>query len=122
MMKNFNGIAKLLAANPVLEKQVRLLGISIDPEYDTPEVLKAYGEKRISGPNPFAHWDLATGSVEDIRQIAAWFGLTYFRESGQITHSLVTAVIDKAGRLLKVFPANSWRPQDIVDVVQQSAN
>jgi hypothetical protein len=40
-----------------------------------------------------ADWDLATGSPDEIRALASQFGLTYYSESGQITHSLVTAII-----------------------------
>jgi protein SCO1/2 len=40
---------------------VRLVSISIDPEQDTPAVLKAYGARFHAGPR----WQMLTGSVQD---------------------------------------------------------
>ncbi|MEQ8845018.1 MAG: SCO family protein [Phycisphaerales bacterium] len=45
---------------------VRFLSISVDPANDTPEVLKAYGER--NGID-FARWSLLTGPFEDVRSI-----------------------------------------------------
>jgi protein SCO1 len=115
MMKDFNAVKRDLAKTPALERRVHLLSISIDPEFDTPAVvLRAYGKRLIPGVTPFERWDFATGSDEEIRRIATWFGLTYFYEAGQIQHSLSTAIIDANGRLVQLLPSNSWRPEDAV--------
>jgi protein SCO1 len=119
MMKNFNAVKRELAARPDLEGRVHLLSVSIDPEYDTPAVLLTYGKRTIHGKNPFENWDLATPSVEEIGRMAGWFGLIYSYQSGQITHSLVTAVIDPNGRLVRIFPANSWKPEELVATVSE---
>jgi protein SCO1/2 len=42
--------------------QAQLVSVSIDPEYDRPERLTAYGEKFDAGPG----WTFVTGSKEDI--------------------------------------------------------
>jgi protein SCO1/2 len=111
MMKNFNAI---LAALP---RDVHLLSVSIDPEHDTPAVLHAYGERAIHARDPFAHWDLGTGSADEIRRMAGWFGLTYFEESGQINHELVTAIIDPDGKLVRVLRSNTWRPEEVLAIL-----
>ncbi|MGE5319528.1 MAG: SCO family protein [Hyphomicrobiaceae bacterium] len=41
--------------------KVRMVSISIDPEQDTPTVLKAYAEKYSAGPQ----WKMLTGSLDD---------------------------------------------------------
>jgi protein SCO1/2 len=47
--------------------QVHFVSFSVDPEFDTPQVLKEYREKSgISAPN----WTLLTGSVEQVGQVA----------------------------------------------------
>lgn len=48
------------ALGPEREK-VRMVSISIDPEQDTPAVLKAYADKYGAGPQ----WEMLTGSVKD---------------------------------------------------------
>lgn len=54
-------------------KDVFFYSISIDPEHDTPEVLKAYAEKFHAGPG----WLFLTGKQEDINLAARKLGL-YF--------------------------------------------
>lgn len=48
---------------------VRLVSISIDPEHDRPEVLKAYAARY----GRAASWRFLTGSAEDIRAVLAAF-------------------------------------------------
>ena len=50
-------------------KQLRLVSISIDPEYDRPEVLKAYAEQFHVGVG----WTFLTGDSEDISQVLRSF-------------------------------------------------
>jgi len=45
---------------------IRLLSVSVDPEYDTPERLRAYGKEM--GVDP-ARWTLVTGKAEEIRRL-----------------------------------------------------
>ena len=53
-------------------RDIYFYSISIDPEYDTPEVLKAYAEKYDVGPG----WLFLTGKPEDIKLIAKKIGLS----------------------------------------------
>src|SRR5262252_3136631 len=53
-------------------RDIHFYSISIDPEYDTPEVLKAYAEKYDAGPG----WLFLTGKPEDIKLIAKKIGLS----------------------------------------------
>ena len=48
---------------------VRMVSISIDPEHDTPAILKKYLEKFNAQPG----WDFLTGRLEDITQIMKAF-------------------------------------------------
>jgi protein SCO1 len=52
-------------------KEIFFYSISIDPEHDTPEVLKAYAEKFHAGPG----WTFLTGKKEDIDLISKKLGL-----------------------------------------------
>src|SRR3954467_3866805 len=53
-------------------KDVFFYSISIDPEHDTPAVLKAYAEKFHAGPG----WLFLTGNEDDIKVIGRKLGLT----------------------------------------------
>jgi protein SCO1 len=54
-------------------KDIFFYSISIDPEHDTPEVLKAYMEKFHVGPG----WTFLTGKKEDITYLSKRIGLYY---------------------------------------------
>jgi protein SCO1/2 len=49
---------------------VRLVSISIDPEHDTPKVMKEYLKRYRAKPG----WDFLTGSREDIDKVMTAFG------------------------------------------------
>jgi protein SCO1/2 len=118
MMKHLDAVNRSLDSRPDLGGRVRLLGVSVDPEHDTPKVLEAYGKAFITGPDPFLRLDLATGAPDAVRQVATFFGLTYSRDAAQITHSLSTAIIGADGRVVALLPSNSWRPDDAVKMLQ----
>ena len=65
-------------------------------------------------PPRFDRWTFATGTPEEIRNITGYFGLVYEKESGQIVHSLVTALIGPDGRLVRLYLGNQWRPDEIL--------
>jgi protein SCO1/2 len=53
---------------PPADAELHLLSISFDPDYDRPEVLRDFGRVFVQdrGQGRFAHWELATGSAEQI--------------------------------------------------------
>jgi protein SCO1/2 len=116
MSKNFAAIAGKLPDDATLRDSVRLLSISIDPEYDKPAVLRRYAQEYV-GRNSEAlkRWQLASGTPQEVRKIAEFFGLSYWKDSGQIIHALVTAVVDPQGKVYKVYRGNDWHPTDVLD-------
>jgi protein SCO1 len=120
MTSHFAEISRALKNNATSYDKTHLLSVSIDPEYDTPKVLREYGTKAVAetGDASFGHWEFATGKPDEVRKIAAWFGLQYWAEGGQIAHSLRTAVISPDGRLVKLYHGNDWQPAEIVADLQ----
>lgn len=66
MSATFRGLNDKLGA---AASSLRMVSISIDPEHDRPEVLKAYARKFHAGAN----WRFYTGTTPDIRQVLAAF-------------------------------------------------
>jgi protein SCO1/2 len=116
MSTNFSEINRTLAKDPSLQNRTHLMSITIDPKYDTPKVLRSYGASTTGnyGKENFTEWEFVTGTPDEIKKIAEFFGLTYFEEKDQITHSLRTAVIRPDGTVFKVYPDNSWKPAEVV--------
>ena len=115
---NFAEAQAKLLAQPAGFTNWHLLTISFDPDYDRPEVLKAYGERYKYDP---AHWTLATGDIVDITAIGEQFGLIFTRdETGLISHNLRTAIIDPSGHVTRIFEGNKWTSDDIVEEMRKA--
>ena len=119
MGTNFVAIDKELEKDSALRAKTHLLSITFDPEYDTPKVLRSYGASQTGrfSDEKFQNWEFATGSKDEVKKIAEFFGVKYFKdaESGEekLIHSLRTAVIDTSGKLVKLYRGNDWKPTEI---------
>ncbi|MGH8047529.1 MAG: SCO family protein [Chthoniobacterales bacterium] len=75
---------------------IQLLSVTVDPTYDTPEVLARYGGKIGSNPD---HWSFATGEPEKIEQFITkgmLLGLSKDGE-GMPVHAQKFVVVDREG-------------------------
>jgi protein SCO1/2 len=87
-------------------KDLFIYSISIDPEHDTPEVLKAYAEKFgvPAGPG----WLFLTGKTEDIRLVTKKLGLS--RQSDRVNKDGHTASL-----MVGNEPSGQWMRNSAVD-------
>src|SRR3989441_6852482 len=121
MSTNFAAVDKELQKEPDIYAKTHLLTISFDPDYDTPKVMRSYGASHTGrySDETFQHWEFATGTKDEVKGVAQFFGLRYFQdtESGdeQVIHSLRTAVIAPDGKLVKLYRGNEWKPDEIVN-------
>jgi protein SCO1 len=118
IMKHFAALEKATAqeASPSI-KDARLLTVTIDPAYDTPARLREYGAKHATGDGPanrFSRWNLATGTADDVKKLAGFFGLDYYDGDDRIIHSLRAAIVGPDGRVVKVFEGNEWTVEDVM--------
>ena len=111
---------QILLTNSVAPTNWHLLSLTIDPEFDTPEVLKSYAYR--NGGHP-AHWTYATGSLLDLTAIAEQFGLQFWRDQpeGLPNHNLRTVVIDAAGRVRTNLVGSAWTGAQLADELSQAA-
>jgi protein SCO1/2 len=112
MSANFAQLNAALESDAEARKKTRLLSVTLDPEFDKPEVLKSYGATYTGGK--FDNWDFATGDPAEVRRFAEFFGLMYKAESGQVIHSLRTAIVTPDGKLYKVYRGNEWKPAEVL--------
>jgi protein SCO1/2 len=115
--KNFSEIYQGLQSVAPSDRKPHLLTVSFDTDYDTPAVLRDYAA-RYMNPVAFDKWEFATGSPEEIKKITGYFGLVYSKESGQITHSLITALIGADGKLVRLYLGNEWTPRQVLNEFQ----
>ncbi|HYE16334.1 MAG TPA: SCO family protein [Pyrinomonadaceae bacterium] len=111
MSANFADVSRELSKDEALGSKARLLSVTLDPEFDTPEVLARYAE-RYGTAGSYGRWDFLTGDPAEVRRLAEFFGLMYKAEDGQVIHSLRTAVVGPDGKLYKVYRGNGWKPEE----------
>jgi cytochrome oxidase Cu insertion factor (SCO1/SenC/PrrC family) len=122
MDQHFKEIQDAMKKDAVLKGRVHLISVSFDPTNDTPPVLKEHARKLMADPNV---WTFLTGTVDNVDKFGARFGLSVVRSSTDardITHTLRTAIIDRNGRLAKVYTGNEWTPmQALADLESVAA-
>ena len=115
MSNNFVEVEKTLKqSNPAAYSKLQMLSISIDPEYDKPVVLKQYATNYMGNTDPkLEHWTLVSGTPDETRKAAQFFGLTYLKDDLQIVHDLRTAIIGPDGKLAELYQGNDWKPEEV---------
>jgi protein SCO1 len=120
--KNFAAAARQLRDDPRLRSKVELLSVTIDPDNDTPDSLRAYRDTFVGRDAEAARvWRLATGTREEIRSMTEFFGLQARPQNGQIVHALRTVVIDPRGRITHVDVGNAWKPVGLIAELERAA-
>ena len=120
MSTNFAEIDRELQKDPNAYAKTHLLSITIDPDYDTPKVLRSYGSAHTERyeTETFEHWDFATGTKDQIKGVAQFFGLRYFQDKDQIVHGLRTVIIGPSGKVVKVYRDNQWKPDEVAELMR----
>jgi cytochrome c peroxidase len=115
---------QLKEEHPELADQLRLISLSFDPEYDTPEVMKFYGlgSKDMGG----SEWVfLTTESVEKLAPITGGFGQYVNQEydeegnpTGSYAHILRVFLIDKEGNKRAQYSAGFLHADSLISDVK----
>lgn len=110
MSQRFQEIQGYLKNEGISSEELRLLSVTLDPEFDTPEVLKDYGNGLDAD---FSYWEFATAELETIENIATAFRVYREKDGTQLDHSLCTALISPEGEILQIWRGNRWEVQDV---------
>jgi protein SCO1/2 len=82
---------------PDFGKTIAFVSITVDPERDTPEVLKRYAETFGADLNG---WAFLTGDLATIQNVVLRYGAFAARNpDGQVDHTFLTSIIDRWGTL-----------------------
>ncbi len=116
LSRNLAALQRRLKESPPLLTNCHLVSLSFDPHYDTLERLLNYG--RTYGNDP-ALWSFCQASMDSIERLAGHFELYFARdvEPAQQNHNLRTVVLDRQGKLFKVFKGNQWTVEELTEAV-----
>jgi protein SCO1 len=91
-------------------EKIAFVSITVDPERDTPQVLKEYAEA--FGANP-AGWFFATGAPDVIRDVTRSYGVFAAKaENGSVDHTFLTSIIDPRGILRVQYLGVRFDPEE----------
>ena len=93
---------------------VALLSVTLDPVHDTPEVLSRYATFYRADASA---WKFLSGTEEEIRRVAASFGIVYWPEDGAITHTSNIGIVGRSGHLEAVVEGLSFTAQQLGDMI-----
>jgi protein SCO1 len=88
-----------------------LISISLDPEFDTPGILKEYADARGIDTSNFS---FLTGPDVAVRQLLAQLGVIREFEGATIKHTLATVLINEQGKITYRVDGSTWVVDDFV--------
>jgi cytochrome oxidase Cu insertion factor (SCO1/SenC/PrrC family) len=92
-------------------RDFHLIEVSIDPMYDSPAVLAAYGKK--FGANP-QMWSLATGESSVVSDVMNSFGVSSLALSDDdFLHNAELVMIGRHGIVREVVQSPGWDPSNV---------
>jgi len=91
--------------------RVALLSVTVDPDYDTPAVLKEYAGRWSADP---ATWRFLTG---DVAGLASRLGEVYWFDEGSIGHNSMTSIFGRDGKLAAVVEGAGYRVDQLADLI-----
>jgi protein SCO1 len=106
---------------PDFGSKVAFVSITVDPERDTPEVLKEYAEAFHAN---FAGWSFLTGEPAAVREVARRYGVAVAPAvDDQVDHTLLTTLVDRHGMMRVQYLGYRFDPQefshDLLDLVNE---
>jgi len=107
---NFAALQRKFQTRP--GRDLLLLSITVDPDYDTPGVLSGYAKRWGADSRG---WRFLTG---DVSKIAAALGEVYWTDEGSIGHNSMTSIVGRDGRLAAMVDGSSWRVDQLEELVQ----
>jgi protein SCO1 len=91
-------------------KRIAFISITVDPERDTPDVLKLYAQ---SFGADLRGWAFLTGSAENIREVTRRYGVFAAKTAdGDVDHSFLTSLIDPHGILRVQYIGVRFDPEE----------
>jgi protein SCO1/2 len=115
--RNFAELQEAIKADAALAEKARLLSVTLDPQFDTPEILKGYAQYQKADLHI---WTFATGDPAEIDKLTQSFAVLVQPEGGTISHGLATALIGPDGSVVKIWRGNSWTPSEVIDELRRA--
>ncbi|MEY4490191.1 MAG: hypothetical protein RIQ79_2699 [Verrucomicrobiota bacterium] len=111
-------MATQAAAKAAGVTNLELVSITLDPEYDTPGILKAYAQSRGIDTGNFS---FLTGPERAIKDLLTQFGVLTeaTRDESILKHTLATLLVNEQGRIVWRADGSGWSPDEFVQKMRR---
>ena len=91
--------------------KIAFVSITLDPEHDTPAVLKDYAQSWGAKPNG---WMFLTGSLAAVRDVTRRYGVFFAKkEDGSVDHTQLTTLVDADGQMRVQYIGWRFNPDEL---------
>jgi len=98
---------------------IRLVEITLDPRFDTPRILRAYGHAFGAAPG---RWTLATGTLSAIDDLATRLGIaTHWTTPATLIHTEAAIIVDRDGRIAETIDGTAWTSDQVLALAREAA-
>jgi protein SCO1/2 len=94
---------------PDFGRTIAFVSITVDPERDTPEVLKTYA--KAFGADR-GGWYFLTGAPAAVREVARRYGVAVSERADDVDHTLLTSLVDRHGVLRVQYLGYRFDPEE----------
>lgn len=105
----FQQTQKLARENGVAN--LELISFSLDPEYDTPGILKEYTIQRAIDTS---NYSFLTGPQMAIKSLLQQFGILTEMQGDLLNHTAATLLLDETGRIIHRADGSEWDVKEFV--------
>ena len=100
-------------------KNIEFVSITLDPENDTPGVLKEYA--RVRGIDT-SNFSFLTGPDGAIKDLLTQFGVIADFDGSIVKHTLSTLLIDEQGKIIWRTDGSQWSPDEFVSKMHKAGS
>jgi protein SCO1/2 len=116
MAKRFRDLQSAVVKDGALNGKVQLVSVTLDPEFDTPDILSAYA--RAMGADD-TRWRFVTGAPADVATFARAFAVYTKRNGPLLDHTLATALVDGEGRVAEIWRGTYWTSAEVLAAMRR---
>ena len=99
-------------------KNFQLVSITMDPDYDTPGILAAYGDSR---GIDFSNFHFLTGPAPVIKDLTTQMGIMVQEDPEEVLqHTMSTTLVDPIGRIIYRIPGSAWAPDAFIRQIERT--
>jgi cytochrome oxidase Cu insertion factor (SCO1/SenC/PrrC family) len=97
-------------------RRFHLVEITLDPTYDSPAVLNAYGRQFDADPRM---WSIATGEPGQVKDVIDSFGVSSIADgTANYVHDVRLVLIDGHGIVRDIVTIGDWNPDNVAAVAR----